>query len=117
MVALLQSLDKKLAGMKNGEMFVVDSRDVLYFDTVDKHNFIYTENDVFDTSLRLYEIEEQLSNIGFIRCSKSMIINISKIKSLCPDFGGRMEVTMSNGEKLIVSRQYTKLLKERLGLK
>jgi two-component system, LytTR family, response regulator LytT len=117
MVTLLQSLDKKLPGVKKGQTFLVDSRDVLYFDTVDKRNFIYTENDVFDTSLRLYEIEDQLSGIGFIRCSKSMIINIAKIKSLCPDFGGRMEVTMSNGERLVVSRQYTKLLKERLGLK
>lgn len=117
MVALLQNHDKKLPGVKNGQTFLVDSRDVLFFDTVDKRNFIYTEDDIFDTSLRLYEIEEQLSGIGFIRCSKSMIINIAKIESLCPDFGGRMEVTMSNGERLIVSRQYTKLLKERLGLK
>lgn len=117
MLTLLQSLDKKLPGMKKGQTFLVDSQDVLYFDTVDKRNFIYTENDVYDTSLRLYEIEDQLSGIGFIRCSKSMIFNIAKIKSLCPDFGGRMEVTMSNGERLVVSRQYTKLLKERLGLK
>ena len=117
MVTLLQGFDKKLPGVKKGQTFFVDSRDVLYFDTVDKRNFIYTENDIFDTSLRLYEIEERLSSIGFIRCSKSMILNIEKIKSLCPDFGGRMEVTMSNGERLIVSRQYAKLLKERLGLK
>ncbi|MFL0246280.1 LytTR family DNA-binding domain-containing protein [Candidatus Clostridium stratigraminis] len=117
LVTLLQGLNKKLLGVKKGQTFLIDSQDVLFFDTVDKRNFIYTENDVFDTVLKLYEIEEQLSGIGFIRCSKSMIINIDKIKSLCPDFGGRMEVTMINGERLIVSRQYTKLLKERLGIK
>ena len=117
MVSIIQSFDKKLSGIKDGQTFIIDSRDVLYFDTVDKRNFLYTTDDVFDTTLKLYEIEERLTNTGFIRSSKSQIINITKIKSLRPDFGGKMEVTMLNGEKLIVSRQYTKLLKERLGLK
>jgi DNA-binding LytR/AlgR family response regulator len=115
-VSILHSFDKKLTGTKDGQIHFIDISDVFYFDSVDKRSFIYTANDVYDTTLKLYEIEERLSGAGFFRSSKSQIINISKIASLCPDFGGRLEITMLNCEKLIVSRQYSKFLKERLEL-
>jgi DNA-binding LytR/AlgR family response regulator len=116
MISVLHTFDKKLTGTKDGQTHLIEISDVFYFDTVDKHNFIYTANDVYDTVLKLYEIEELLSDSGFFRSSKSQVVNISKIASLRPDFGGRIEVTMVNSEKLIVSRQYAKNLKERLGL-
>jgi two-component system, LytTR family, response regulator LytT len=116
MKSILHSFDKKLTGTKGGQIHIIDIKDVFYFDSVDKRSFIYTANDVYDTTLKLYEIEERLSDAGFLRSSKSQIINISKISSLCPDFGGRIEVILINGEKLIVSRQYARNLKERLGL-
>lgn len=116
MVSILHSFDKKLTGLKDGKTYIIDSSDVFYFESVDKQSFIYTTNDVYEAALKLYEIEDRLSGAGFFRNSKSQIINISKILSLRPDFGGRIEVTLQNGENIIVSRQYAKNLKERLGL-
>jgi DNA-binding LytR/AlgR family response regulator len=116
-ISMLQSFDKKLVGTKDKQKYIVDAADIFYFETVDKHNFIYTENDIFETSLKLHEIEEVFSNAEFFRNSKSQIVNIAKIRSLCPDFGGRLDLTLKNGEKLIVSRQYSKLFKERVGIK
>ena len=116
-VTLLQALDEKLRGMKDGTLHVIDPHEVLYFDTVDRRYFIYTESDVFETRLKLYEIERSLPDELFFRSSKSQIINIAKIESLRPEFAGRLEVVMKNGERVIVSRQYAKALKERLGLK
>jgi len=115
--SLLHSYAKKLSCTKGGITYLIDARDVLYFESVDKQSFLYTESEVYELSLKLYEIEEMLSDTGFIRNAKSQILNTHKIASLCPDFGGRIEVTMQGGEKLIVSRQYAKLLKERLGIK
>jgi len=112
---LLLMHDRQFFGVRDGQTHIIDRHDVLYFETVDKQCFIYTNTDVMVSSLKLYEIVEQ--DIAFIRSSKSQVINIKKIKSLCPDFGGRLEVDMDNGEKIIVSRQYAKKLKERLGLK
>lgn len=117
MVSILRSFDKKLTGTKDGRIHIIDADDVLYFDTVDKQAFIYTAGDFYETPLKLYEIEERLSGASFFRSSKSQIISIAKIVSLCPDFGGKIEVTMVNGEKLLVSRQYTRELKEKLGLR
>lgn len=115
--SMLHTYDKKLSGAKDGQTHLVDRQDVLYFESVDKRCFICTADDTYETPLRLYEIEGLLAELGFIRCSKSQIVNIAKIASLCPDFGGRMEIVMEDGEKLIVSRQYAKSLKERLRLK
>ncbi|MCL2592829.1 MAG: LytTR family transcriptional regulator DNA-binding domain-containing protein, partial [Defluviitaleaceae bacterium] len=86
-------------------------------ESVDKRTFLYTEIDVYELQLKLYEVEEMLGSAGFIRSAKSQIINTYKIESLRPDFGGRIETTMAGGEKLIVSRQYASSLKEKLNLK
>lgn len=116
MLAVLHSFDKSLIGTKDGQAFVIDAADVLYFDSVDKRTFLYTQSDVLETPLRLYELEEQLSGGSFFRASKSTIINISKISSLRPELSGKFEVTLSNAEKLYVSRQYVPELKNKLGL-
>jgi len=117
LVSALHSYGQKLSGVKDGRTYLIDRLDVFYFESVDKRCYIYTESDVYETALKLYEIEERLSENKFFRNSKSQILNLMKIKSLCPDFGNRIEVVMENGEKLIISRQYSKLFKERLGLK
>lgn len=116
-VSRLQDDSPELAGKKNGYTHRLAAADILYCETVDKHCFLYTDTDVYETRLKLYEIEERLGGRDFFRSAKSQIINIAKISSLCPDFDGRLEVVMENQEKLIVSRQYAKQLKERLGLK
>ena len=114
---LLHSFEPKLPVTKDGATYLINKQDIFYFESVDKHSFLYTEEDVYKISLKLYEIENILTDIGFFRNSKSQILNIAKIESLRPDFDGRMEVLLKNNEKVIVSRQYAKILKERLGLK
>ncbi|MEG2233961.1 MAG: LytTR family DNA-binding domain-containing protein [Oscillospiraceae bacterium] len=116
MIASLNSIESKITGTKDGQTFLVAPDAVLYIESVDKKTFIYTENDVFETVLRLYEFENILSNDGFFRASKSTIINLSGVRSLRPDFGARLQITMNNGEKMTVSRQYTGAVKKRLGL-
>lgn len=106
----------QLAGFKDGKTHLINPADILYFDTVDKRTFLYTKEDVLETGLRLYEIEERLTADHFFRASKSTIINIAKIRTIIPDFGGRLEVTLSNGERLFVSRKYASVLKRKLGL-
>jgi len=112
--ARLHTGDDKWVGMRDGVTHLIDRSDVLYFESVDKHSFIYTVDCVYQTPLRLYEVE---TTAGFFRSSKSQIVNIAKIVSLCPDLGGRLEVYLTSGERLIISRHYAKALKERLSLK
>ena len=114
MIAAIRAFDKKITGTKEGKVFVLEVDDIYYFESVDKKTFIYLHKDVYESSLRLYELEEKFANSDFFRASKSTIINLSKIKVITPIFGGRIEVVLENDEKLVVSRQYVPLLKRKL---
>ena len=117
LIAILRVMDCKLTGMKDHETYILEAAKILYIDTVDKKTFFYTGKDVYETPLKLYELEEQLSSHGFFRAGKSTIINFNQIKALKPDLDGRILVTMNNNEKLIVSRQYAITIKQILGVK
>ena len=114
-IASLRALDSKLTGVKNGQTYILDASLILYIETVDKMTFLYTESDVYESSLRLYELEQQLSSGDFFRSGKSSIINFRKIKSLKSDIDGRIIVVMENNERMIVSKQYAPFVKRKLG--
>ena len=49
-----------------------------------------------------------------MRAGRSAIVNFRRIRSIRPELGGRLMVTMDNGERLYVSRQYAVGMKEKL---
>lgn len=117
MLALLRAFDQKITGVREGQTFILEARDILYADSVDKKTFLYTADGVFETPLRLYELEERLGPSDFFRASKAVVVNFGQIRSLRPEFGGRMLATLTNGEIVYVSRQYVPVIKEKLGLR
>ena len=114
LVAMLRIHQKKLVGTLEGEQHLLDVRDILYIDTVDKRTFLYTGKAVYESPLRLYELEEGLRNLDFFRIGRSTIVNFYRIRSIRPELGGRLLVTVDNGERLYVSRQYAAGIKEKL---
>jgi len=108
--------NKKLTGIKDGIITMIEPQNVCYFEGVDNKVFIYCKQNVFETKLKLYEIEEEYENTNFFRASKSIIVNITKIKSISPAFSGRFEALLFNGEKIVISRQYVPELKKKLGV-
>ena len=114
MIDAIRAFDRKIKGTRDGKLFVLDVDAIYYFESVDKKTFIYLDKDVYESSLRLYELEEKFVNTDFFRASKSTIINLTKIQVITPIFGGRLEVILENNEKLVVSRQYVPLLKRKL---
>lgn len=116
LAASLRAYDRKITGEREGQTFLLEASDILYADTADKHTFLYSSSGVYETSLRLYELEDRLAGSDFFRASKSMVVNFNQIKALRPEFGGRMILTMRNGERCVVSRQYVPVIKEKLGL-
>ena len=93
---------------------MLDVKDVLYIDTADKKTFLYTEKQVFQSALRLYELEDVLKELDFFRAGRSIILNFRRVRSVRPELGRRWLVTMDNGEQIWVSRQYGGELKEKL---
>ncbi|RZT16487.1 MULTISPECIES: LytTR family DNA-binding domain-containing protein [Fictibacillus] len=111
----IRSLERKVLGTLDGKIHLLVPNDIFYFESVDKKNFAYTKQMVYEVSMRLYQIEELFGDGNFFRATKATILNLDKIKSLTPRLGGRVEVTLENGENMIVSRQYVPGLKEKIG--
>ncbi len=105
-----------LLGSMNNEVFRLNPKDIFYIESVDNKTFICLKENVYETKLKLYEIEQQLQNTGFFRCSKAMILNIAKIRSVSPALNGRFEAKLFNNETVIISRQYVPQLKKKLGM-
>ena len=116
LLSLLKGSEEKIPGIADGTTHFIEPEDIFYFESVDKKTFMYTESEVLETPLRLYEIEEKLAQQDFFWASKSTIINISKIEKLSSRFNGRLDVLLENNEKLIISRQYVPVIKKILGL-
>lgn len=108
--------EKKLAGVKNGIITMIDPKNIYYFEAVDNKVFVYCKEQVYETKLKLYELEQEYEKTTFFRASKSAILNVSKIKCINPVFSGRFEALLLNGEKVVISRQYVPELKSKLGL-
>ena len=98
-----------------GETVMLGTDMIYYTESIDKKTYVYTKEKCYGSRLRLYELEETLS-ANFFRCSKSLIINIRKIRSVKSELNGRMIAELLNGEKLMISRSYVKDLKRKLGV-
>lgn len=83
--------------------------------TEDNQVKIHTKNDSYNINKRLYELENQLDS-SFIRISKSTIVNINEIDYVAPSFKGIMFISLKNGLKDNISRNYLSEFKKRLGL-
>lgn len=90
---------------------------IYYIETVDKRVFIYGKDEVYDCNHKLYQLEDMLPESQFFRISKSVILNILAVQCLEPEDGRRLKVTLENGERLIVSRQYVNDIKLKLGIR
>ncbi|MBO7123728.1 MAG: LytTR family transcriptional regulator DNA-binding domain-containing protein [Treponema sp.] len=106
----------KMNFYKDSKIVLVEPSEVLYFESVDDKVFAYTKDSFYETKAKLYQLEEELPASDFFRANKAVIVNLDKIDSLAPVFGGRFEAILENGYKVVVSRNYLNELKERLGL-
>ena len=115
-VASLGAFDRVLIGERDGATFRDGVEDVCYAETVDGKTFLYTADAVYQTPLKLYELEERLAGTEFVRASKQMLVNFDHVASIRPALNARLQLMLDNGEAAIVSRQYAPAIKRKLGL-
>lgn len=115
-VEKLKSDEAVVLASRDGEVFPVPAKEIYYVESVDNKTFLYLKKSVFDTKLKLYEIEEQCRGTKLFRCSKAMIVNIAKIRSVSSSVNGRLEAKLQNGEVVMISRQYVAAFKKKIGM-
>ena len=116
LIATLRILNQQLLVSKADENFLLDVNEISYIEAVDRKTFVYTETDIYESKLKLYEMEEKLCQSGFIRVSKSCLVRLKYIKSIKNDVERKLRLTLKNTEQIIVSRQYAEEIKKRLGV-
>lgn len=82
--------------------------EVLYFDTVDRKTFAYTDKMCIEMRITLRNVLDNYSDAGLIRISKSAVVNVYKIDYLQGDINMRTTIFLKNGEKLVMNRGYKK---------
>lgn len=118
------AMQKRLAGAVNegmkltvmrGELeYYLDLQEILFFETAGAAVAVHTVSQIYETHLRLYELEEMLPG-NFLRVSKSVILNTGRIRSVRKNITGASEVEFDGtGKKAFVSRSYFKLLTNKL---
>lgn len=117
LITTLTMMNKQLAVKKEDETYLLEVADIIYIEAVERKCFVYTKSDVYESDLKLYEMEQQLEQFGFFRISKSVLLKLTCIQSLKADINRRIKITLTNGEKIMVSRQYAEELKKKLGVK
>lgn len=109
----LASHGELLLSIGNKEYYVKKT-DILFFETEDGKIIAHTEENMYRSDYKLYELEEKLPSY-FVRISKSCIVNVMKISCINRNITGASKVTFLNTEKEVYcSRSYLKLLKEKI---
>ena len=107
----ISRIDKTIAhieGTCDDMRVTVPVSEVLYFESVDRKTFAYTENRTVEFRESLRNLLDSFGEIGFVRISKSAVVNVYKIGHLQGDLNMRVIIYLKNGEKLIMNRGYRK---------
>ncbi|SHM66820.1 LytTr DNA-binding domain-containing protein [Anaerosporobacter mobilis DSM 15930] len=96
----------ELYGIDNEEKQLLSIQDIYYFESVEKRTFAYMKTKVYQIQYNLAELEDRLSEQGFIRINKSVVINIFKIKKIRSELNMRVQAQLLNKEEIIISRHY-----------
>ena len=116
-LSLLRSgMQKLLVWNEQRETLPLSVSKVVYCETVEEKTFVYTHDGIYQTALSLAELEDRWGNLGLFRAGKSSVMNLYEIQKLKNCGSGRIEALLTTGEKMIISRRYAPMLRERLGL-
>ncbi|MCL2200347.1 MAG: ABC transporter substrate-binding protein [Oscillospiraceae bacterium] len=114
LVDYLRQYSYSLTGTIGEAQYFVSVENILYIDSVDKSTFFYDKHRVYQHKSSLTELAAQLENAMFVRISKNCAINLSHLHSLRSYENHKMEATMNNGERILVGRAFTGVLKDKL---
>ena len=110
--SIVQSSGKRIEGYEDGRQLFLLPEQIYYFESVDGTTYAYLKDMVCKVNDSLERLAIRYEDRGMFRCSKSMVINIYKISYLKSETGNRICATMENGEKVMISRRYARILRQ-----
>ena len=105
-IGILEGGEGKLWGRTESGSVSIELGDILYLETVDDKLFVYTTDVVARIEGSLVSFMNEVKDDTIFRCSKSMIINVGKVRALKSLSSNRIDATMEGGEHILISRRY-----------
>lgn len=105
-----------ISGSRDGKTKILEQDELFRIYAGSGKVFAETNSGEYLLRLRLYEAEDRLNPVQFVRISNSEIINLKKVKNFDLSFVGTISVEMTNGTTTYVSRRYVSKIKKLLGL-
>lgn len=112
--AYIQNLEKAIAVYDEENIVILKPEEIYMIVSKGRSVDVFCEEKQYVSRKCLYEFEDILRN-GFMRISKTTIVNLKQIARIEPSFSG-MLVVMKNGKKDYISRKYLPGFKKYLGL-
>ena len=113
-VTFVKSRQGQLNGVIEGKQYEIPIMVIYYIEAVDSKVFLYSSKKVYETKQKIYELENALKEKYFLRVSKSLLLNLMKVKSIKPAVNGRFMAILQSGEEIMISRKYVPELKAAL---
>jgi len=109
-IVSISRTQEKFILFKEETEYYVSLNKILFFETQENVVYAHTRKDVYQTKLRLYELENLLPD-NFMRISKSAILNLNHVFSITASSEVQFEGTH---KQIYISRNYYKSMKSRL---
>lgn len=107
----------KIAASKNNQFYIIDPQDAYFIMVHGNDILLYTRDEEFRLKYTINYWTQKLAEQGWIRCHRSILINMNHIKSISPMFNSTYTVRMENRkEEIPVSRSYINDFKRALNL-
>ncbi|ODG91590.1 MULTISPECIES: LytTR family transcriptional regulator DNA-binding domain-containing protein [Bacillaceae] len=106
----------RLAISVDERILLITFEEIIYIFTQEGKTSVVTDKMTYRINEPLINLERKLQNTSFTRVHRSYIVNLDKIIEIQPWFNSTYNLIMNDGEKVPVSRTYTKELKQLFNL-
>jgi len=107
---------ERLAVKTGGRVILIKVQDIDWVEAAHNYVELHVEKQTHMLRDTLNAIEARLPSDKFVRISRSVIVNMERIKELQPLFYGEYAIILQSGVRLTLSRRYRDKLQQ-LGLK
>lgn len=90
--------------------------EVVYIESMGHDIFVHTKDKTYRCTDRLWQLEKALDPALFLRISNSVIIAKTQIKGIRSALSQKFTVTLSDGNKVDVTRSYYYIFKNEFGI-
>ena len=105
---------RRLVVRAPGRLLFVAASEIDWIEAASYYACLHVGRDTHIIRRTLAELEGDLSDEGFIRIHRSIIVNLDRIQGLELQSGGEYEVVLKSKVRLRLSRRYRKRLQERM---